>query len=1087
MRIHSLEVAAFGPFRDPVTIDFDEVSAAGLFLVHGPTGAGKTSLLDAVCFALFADVPGDRSARSLASQHSEPGTRPVVVLDFTSSGRRLRVTRSPAFVRPGRGTDVPATVHLEEHDGSAWSTLATRHGEAEDVIGSVIGLGKDQFARVVMLPQGDFAAFLRAGADERAQLLQRLFDVSGFTDVEAWLGQQRREAAEQARTEAARLQESLRTLGDELAPLPHTVGADAPSSESDLDWTGLPIGEIPAALDTAIGHLEELTGQAQTVLDAAALDEVSATAEDASARRTAELQQRGRRASLLLDELTEEAAATDALRARLEAADRAACCEAALGLHRAAGDELAGADAGLTEACGAAAAVLCPESAATIGLTADPGALRATAAELLGQWLGDARDQSEPLLLAARSASSAAQRARDWAGHADEILSAAVQFEALESRRQDIADEIVAHTALVEQCREAAPALVSARADLASLKERASLVAQLEGAREAVVRSTAAAERAREAWTSSREHLVTLLEARLADMAGELAASLEDDCPCPVCGSTQHPTPAERRSGVTPEQIAAAEGARAEAEDVHTRACSMMARDEAAVEALAARLGDGPLADDLDLATAEATERVQSLSQSAQRLDAATTALGSAREGARAVDAEVTTLRTRVDQLAAGLAGAAVDSADDLRRLQGEVEEHRRLCCCLPPSDEHPALDMVRGAIVELAAVPDSDSVAGSAPSDERTAAIGVALTRAARALGTLAAALTTVRGRHTSMVRALERLATAQQARATADAVLRERANALREVLRDNDFDVASAALAAALPLRQRTSTREQIAAHDREWTRARDVLADTEVAAAMTADEPDLTAAAERLRSAKRGHLQAKAAETTAREALARVQAQAARIRAQVLVLGPAQERAQALTALADLAQGHGDNVRKMALSTYVLAARLERVVALSNERLAVMGDGRYELEYDDTPANRRSRAGLGLAVRDRWTGSSRDTSTLSGGESFMVSLSLALGLADAVREEAGGFDLQTLFIDEGFGTLDEESLEEVMAVLDTLRSGGRAVGVVSHVGDLRLRIPAQIEVAKTPHGSSVRVRCDGSDVSSGGTDAA
>jgi exonuclease SbcC len=142
------------------------------------------------------------------------------------------------------------------------------------------------------------------------------------------------------------------------------------------------------------------------------------------------------------------------------------------------------------------------------------------------------------------------------------------------------------------------------------------------------------------------------------------------------------------------------------------------------------------------------------------------------------------------------------------------------------------------------------------------------------------------------------------------------------------------------------------------------------------------------------------------------------------------------------------------------------------LANERLAIMGEGRYQLQHSDSLASGGRRSGLGLVVRDLWTGQARDTSSLSGGESFMASLALALGLADAVREEAGGFDLQTLFIDEGFGTLDDESLEQVLSVLDRLRDGGRAVGVVSHVSDLRTRIPMQICVSKRATGSSVRL---------------
>jgi len=162
-------------------------------------------------------------------------------------------------------------------------------------------------------------------------------------------------------------------------------------------------------------------------------------------------------------------------------------------------------------------------------------------------------------------------------------------------------------------------------------------------------------------------------------------------------------------------------------------------------------------------------------------------------------------------------------------------------------------------------------------------------------------------------------------------------------------------------------------------------------------------------------------------------------------------------------------------MRLSSYVLAARLVEIATLANERLGTMSDGRYSLEYTDARAAKGARSGLGLLVRDAWTGMTRETSSLSGGEAFMASLALALGLGDAVRAEAGGFDLQTLFVDEGFGSLDEDSLEQVMAVLDTLREGGRAVGIVSHVTELRARIPQQLEVIKARNGSRI-LTCSG-----------
>jgi DNA repair protein SbcC/Rad50 len=167
--------------------------------------------------------------------------------------------------------------------------------------------------------------------------------------------------------------------------------------------------------------------------------------------------------------------------------------------------------------------------------------------------------------------------------------------------------------------------------------------------------------------------------------------------------------------------------------------------------------------------------------------------------------------------------------------------------------------------------------------------------------------------------------------------------------------------------------------------------------------------------------------------------------------------------------------DNRRQMQLSAYVVAWRLTQVAAAANVRLAAMTHGRYSIEHTDRRTAGERRGGLGLVVRDDWTGVTRDPVTLSGGETFVVALALALGLADVITAEAGGAALQTLFVDEGFGSLDATQLDLVMDTLDSLRESGRSVGVVSHGAEMRSRIPVQIQVHKpADHGpSTVSIR--------------
>lgn len=168
-------------------------------------------------------------------------------------------------------------------------------------------------------------------------------------------------------------------------------------------------------------------------------------------------------------------------------------------------------------------------------------------------------------------------------------------------------------------------------------------------------------------------------------------------------------------------------------------------------------------------------------------------------------------------------------------------------------------------------------------------------------------------------------------------------------------------------------------------------------------------------------------------------------------------------------------------MTLSSYVLAARLEQVALAASLRLATMSDARYTLRHSDAKKGNQ-KSGLGLEVVDEWTGISRDTATLSGGESFMASLSLALGLSDVVQQESGGLDIETLFVDEGFGSLDEQTLEQVMDALEGLRDGGRMVGLVSHVAEMKQRIPLHLHVHKGRNGSTVELKMAGAQAGTG-----
>src|SRR4051794_23665150 len=231
MRVHRLRLSAFGPFADEISVDLDEVGRDGLFLLWGPTGAGKTTLLDAVVFALYGTVPGARGEeKRLRSDHADAATRTEVTCELTLGAERLRVTRRPEQQRPkkrGEGvTTEQAKLTVQRLTDGRWEPVSTRIDEGSEHLRLRLGLDVHQFCQVVLLPQGDFARFLRAEPEHRADLLRTLFDVDRFATTEQWLAEERATARDRVAERRARVSTLLARVAqiadvdvpEELAP-----------------------------------------------------------------------------------------------------------------------------------------------------------------------------------------------------------------------------------------------------------------------------------------------------------------------------------------------------------------------------------------------------------------------------------------------------------------------------------------------------------------------------------------------------------------------------------------------------------------------------------------------------------------------------------------------------------------------------------------------------------------------------------------------------------------------------------------------------------------------------------------------------
>lgn len=950
MQIHSLTLTAFGSFGGTEHVDFDDLSQAGLFLLHGPTGAGKSTVLDAVSFALFGSVPRDRlTGEGLRSHHAPAGTLTEVRLEVSFAADRYRIVRQPRQMVPkqrGEGfTEKAPKVSVEQLVDGQWVTRATRTAEAAHLIGTHLPMDADQFHQVVVLPQGDFAKFLDATPEDRRTLLEKLFATHRFAHVEGWLKQQADLASEAVKEVESQLHQ-------DLAAISAVAGIDVPfdqlAAHEVRHWTDQLVAT--AAERTTIALEAEAPAKRATIEAGSALE---------TAQRVADRQTRHGAAVARRRQLDDEAGAQLDRIARLDRAARAAEVEPVLALVDRAEAEV---ERLLPLVGQAEAADVEAQLELLVAAIARGTELLDDESQLVVR--EQARHQlrtSVDLLRGQRKAiSDALDQVVDLVPLAADIEAVAAQLDAA-TRRDELHDLVQAH-------------------DLDLLRaERASLDGQ-------------------QLW-------LQLFETQINQRAALLAEGLAHGDACPVCGSEDHPHLAQPDHGITLVHDETLEAA------AHTRD-----KAQRALEQVTAR--------GAELRAALATVEAKAEGATAAELRAA---LGQARSALEAGQRAATAL--------AQLVPDGQDPTAVLEVLDERLDEVQH---------EFGGLDaeIASGRQRVVAARGDFECLA------DLLAHLGREQRAAESLLG---------------HVRSLDH-ARAELAR------LRETAESEATA---RQFPSLAAVRDASMPGRQVDRLRAQVEAHNAGLAAVADDLVDPDLLAAAAEPPVDLAVAAALAEHASRRWAQACSSLDDARRVQADVGTRAFAITENLNALQPLLDDRKLKHELALLATGNDRSATtRMRLSTYVLAARLEQVAAAASERLLRMSNGRYTLIHTDEARGNR-KGGLGLQVVDAWTSTVRETASLSGGETFYASLALALGVADVVTAESGGSRIDTLFIDEGFGSLDDETLHDVMDVLDDLRTGGRAVGVVSHVADLRSRIVAQLEVVKTTKGSRLKVQ--------------
>jgi DNA repair protein SbcC/Rad50 len=1001
MRLHTLELQAFGPYATVQRIDFDRLAGSGLFLLEGPTGSGKTTILDAVTFALYGGLSAESSGSDrLHSDFAGPAVEPSVTCEFSLRGVRYRITRVPEHRRRkkrGEGFTTQASrVHLERLDGGGWASLSSNKAEAGTMISEAVGLTREQFTQVMLLPQGEFANFLRARDDARRELLTKLFGTGLYDRITAELDRRRYDAVRQR-------ERSEQEISDAVSAASEAAGLGA---EARAEMLGLSRAERATRLKETAESLAATVAVTCDGLNVATEQVTAAVAADEKARDTSARMSRLTRALTQLREHESTKPEHDRQAGMLAAARRA---EPVRPLLVALGDAETAARLAWDAVTG-----LRPGEDAVAGRSGREAAVWAERARDEAAARAGARQREAASLehLAAREAAlpGLEQALAALAGEAERACS---QVASIEETRSELPTLIARLEGEAQQARSAATGLGAAQAQLETLRAQREAAAQAEAVRAQVEAARSALAAAVDTHQSLVDEHQALMEARLGTMAAEIAHSLAEGQPCPVCGAIDHPELAAAHQGmVSAGEIADAAQRRDEAAAQRARAeeeYGQLAQEEAACAAAAGGRTSQELA-------AEEAEIAGGIAEAEQ-----------AETEAGRLEAELATARAELEASAGdwreatarevAASGQARQARAELARLRDELSE---------AAQDHPSVAVRREAL-------------------ERCAAAEHAL---AAALGKLAAAL-------------------------AAEAEARERAD--REG-RARGFATLAEAQAAVLPPAGLAALDEEVTSWDATLTALRSAVAAPDVAGLDPGQAEEVQAAA---RTAAAALAAAREAEQEVRGAHEAATARAERFSARLAEVQHAEvehdrlvEATEAVIYLAGLAKGT-EGHRRVALTTYVLRRWFGQVVAAANVRLSAMSSGRYELRRTDEAGGKRERAGLTLAVIDRHTGEERSPASLSGGETFYTSLALALGLADVVKAEAGGVDLDTLFIDEGFGSLDAETLDQVMGVIDDLRDRGRVVGIVSHVPDLKERVPERLEVRRLPDGSSaVRV---------------
>ncbi len=1015
MRPVRLELTAFGPFAGTETLEFGRLGENPLFLINGPTGAGKTSILDAICYALYGETTSnERDAAQMRCHHAQPETLTEITLLFELGGTRYRIRRIPDQDRPKKSSvgttrqQTEAQLYRIAADGSEELLVARKVTDATQRVIELTGLSAEQFRQVMVLPQGKFRELLLASSSERETIFRQLFQTQVYSRLEELL----RERANTLEREVGRLKalQDDRLQNAEVASVEALVAAIAE------------LVQQKAALEDVRGLAEqEHAIAARALANAHVLEQGFAEFETAQQRlETLEGEREAHVANRCMAEAARSAREIAAVYAALNERGKE---------HGQALEKLRDADEALNETRAKEAAAL---DAKTVLDQRRPlldtqrdqlvhlRGLRAVVEELARAEL----DLEDKRAVHASATQQAAVARSELDGAAKEVSALVADIGALRGEYETLAGNSVG--------LEQATRLLADRRKLDTLRAG---IEEEQGKHHAACQSL---ERSEAALRNAIEDARTIERAWSEEQAALLAAGLQPNAPCPVCGSHEHPQPAVPGAGLpaatarrtASEKETAARTARDDWRECVARLDANLANLQQQAGALGTELGDNACSPvtDLEQRCAALQREAHRLVTLREELAAKDAALGVQQQQLREREERARGCSAAEQAAAREEAGATAGFEEKRRQVPEELQQAGALHAAIGALDEQSTRlgAEIAGADTALAAAREQRVAAER----DRHAAQELLDKAVAQRSGAESKWMTDMAGSRFADTREFE-------------AALREPAalDALEKQVRDYQD--------ALLLARQR---HEQAQAKIDGCVRADIALLEhSELERRARRDHAigELSALDERHEMQRRTlhGLEELATEQAAREA----------------EFGVAGKLSQVAS---------GNNTWRINLQRFVLSVLLDDVLIEARARLQLMSKGRYNLLRRTEAGDKRRGSGLELDVEDAYTGTRRAVATLSGGESFMAALALALGLSDVVQAHSGGIRLDTLFIDEGFGSLDPDSLDLAIRTLLELQASGRMVGIISHVPELKQQIAAQVVVEAGVGGSRLRV---------------